>query len=107
MFEEQVRDLVSAGEVSLPPTPATGTPAGFAVASRAAVAAIPGSRFVGTTMPSAEDASYHAWVRAPGELYRGGYGARLVIVDANHGKIRGAGPATEADAAQKIGRAHV
>src|SRR3546814_397570 len=102
MFEEQVRDLVSAGEVSLPPNPATGTPAGFAVASRAAVAAIPGSRFVGTTMPSAEDASYHAWVRAPGELYRGGYGASLVIVDANNGKIRGAWPATEADAAQTL-----
>lgn len=100
MFEEQVRDLVGAEEVSLPPNPATGPSVGFAAASRAAVAAIPGSRFVGTAMPTAEDASYHAWVRAPGELYRGGYGGSLVIVDANTGKIRGAWPATEAGVAQ-------
>lgn len=100
MFEEQVRGLVGAEEVSLPPNPVTGPSVGFAAASRAAVAAIPGSRFVGTTIPSAEDASYHAWVRAPGELYRGGYGGSLVIVDANDGKIRGAWPATEASAAQ-------
>lgn len=100
LFEHEIRDLVGAEEVSLPANPATGTPVGFAAASRAAVAAIPGSRFVGTTMPSTEDASYHAWVRAPGELYRGGYGGSLVIVDANNGTIRGAWPATEADAAQ-------
>lgn len=100
LFEHEIRDLVGAEEVSLPANPATGKPVGFAVASRVAVAAIPGSRFVGTTMPSAEDASYHAWVRAPGELYRGGYGGSLVIIDANNGNIRGAWPATEADAAQ-------
>lgn len=102
MFEEQVRDLVGAEEVSLPPNRATGQAVGFAAASRAAVAAIPGSRFVGTTMPSAEDASYHAWVRAPGELYRGGYGGSLVIVDANDGSIRGAWPITEASASQIV-----
>lgn len=100
MFEDQMRALVGAEEVSLPANPATGRPIGFSAASRAAVAAIPGSRFVGTTVPSAEDASYHAWVRAPGELYRGGYGGSLVIVDANNGKIRGVWPATEADAKQ-------
>lgn len=102
MFEEQVRDLVGAEEVSLPANRATGQAVGFAAASRAAVAAIPGSRFVGTTMPSAEDASYHAWVRAPGELYRGGYGGSLVIVDANDGSIRGAWPITGARMSQIV-----
>lgn len=100
LFEHPIRDLVGAEEVSLPANPATGQPVGFAAASHAAVAAIPGSRFVGTTMPSVEDASYYAWVRAPGELYRGGYGGSLVVVDANDGGIRGAWPVTEADPAQ-------
>lgn len=100
LFEEQVRGLVGATEVSLPPNPAIGEPVGFAAAARASVAAIPGSRFVGTTLPSPADASYYAWVRAPGELYRGGYGGSLVIVDANDGAIRGAWPATDANAAQ-------
>lgn len=49
-----------------------------------------------------EDASYHAWVRAPGELYRGGYGSSLVIVNANDGSIRGAYPATDHGAARAI-----
>lgn len=100
LFEQQVRDLTGVEEASLPANPATGKPVGFAAAARAAAAAIPGSRFVGTTMPTSDDASYHAWVRAPGELYRGGYGGSLVIVDANNGKIRGAWPATEASAGQ-------
>lgn len=102
LFEHQIRDLVGAEEVSLPPNPAIGKPVGFAEASRAAVDAIPGSRFVGTAMPSAGDASYYAWVRAPGELYRGGYGGSLVIVDANDASIRGAWPATAADAKQTL-----
>ncbi|MBN8845542.1 MAG: PepSY domain-containing protein [Sphingomonadales bacterium] len=102
LFEEQVRHLVGAEEVSLPANPATGNAVGFAAAARAAVAAIPGSRFVGTTIPSTADASYYAWVRAPGELYRGGYGGSLVIVDANDGSIRGAWPATEAGFGQAL-----
>jgi uncharacterized iron-regulated membrane protein len=100
LFEDQLRAVVGAAEVSLPANPATGTPIGLAAATRAAVAAIDGSRFVGTTLPSPEDASYYAWVRAPGELYRGGYGGSLVIVDANNGAIRGAWAATDASAAQ-------
>ncbi|MGH6696685.1 PepSY-associated TM helix domain-containing protein [Sphingopyxis sp.] len=100
LFEEQVHALVGVEEVSLPANPPTGKPVGFTVAARAAVVAIPGSRFVGTTMPSAADASYYAWVRAPGELYRGGYGGSLVIVDANDGGIRGAWSATNASAGE-------
>lgn len=101
LFEEQLRGLVGAAEISLPANPATGTPIGFAAAARASVAAIDGSRFVGTTLPSSKDASYYVWVRAPGELYRGGgYGGSLVIVDANDGGIRGAWPATSANASQ-------
>ncbi len=96
MFEHEIRELAGIEEITLPANPSTGRPVGFAAAARASVAAIPGSRFVGTTFPSAEDASYYAWVRAPGELYRGGYGGSLVIVDANDGSIRGAWPANEA-----------
>ena len=99
-FEHEIADLIGAPDVSLPVNPPTGPPVGFAVAARAAVEAIPGSRFVGTPLPSAEDASYYAWVRAPGELYRGGYGGSLVVVDANDGSIRGAYPATEAGPAK-------
>lgn len=99
LFEDQLRAAVSAEEVSLPANPAAGAPVGFAAAVRAAVAAIPGSRFVGTTLPTHADASYYVWVCAPGELYRGGYGGSLVVVNANNGQIRGAWPATGADGA--------
>lgn len=98
MFEHEIAHVIGAEDITLPANPPNGGGAGFAAAATAAVAAIPGSRFVGTTLPSAEDASYYAWVRAPGELYRGGYGASLVIVDANDASIRGAYPATELDA---------
>lgn len=100
LFEHEVRDLVGAEEVVLPPVPMQGTGVGLAAAVKAGVAAIPGSRFVGTTFPSAGDASYYLWVRAPGELYRGGYGGSLVVVNANDGGIRGVWPATDAPAAQ-------
>ncbi len=98
LMEGPARTLLNAPEIELPANPPKGTDVGFAAAARAAVEAIPGSRFVGTTMPTPEDASYHAWVRAPGELYRGGYGGSLVIVDANDGSVRGAWPATDAKA---------
>ncbi|MBB4630873.1 PepSY-associated TM helix domain-containing protein [Sphingosinicella soli] len=100
LLEQPLRDLAGVPDITLPANPPAGPGVGFAAASRAAVEAIPGSRFVGTAFPSAEDASYYAWVRAPGELYRGGYGGSLVIVDANTGGVRGAWPATEADPAQ-------
>lgn len=98
LMEGPMRKLVNAPEIELPANPPEGPSVGFAAASRAAVEAIPGSRFVGTTLPTPEDASYHAWVRAPGELYRGGYGGSLVVVDANDASIRGAWPATDAKA---------
>ncbi|WP_411817819.1 PepSY-associated TM helix domain-containing protein [Hyphococcus sp. DH-69] len=98
LFEHEIAHVLDAEDISLPANPPTGTGVGFAAAAQAAVDAIPGSRFVGTTLPSPEDASYYAWVRAPGELYRGGYGASLVIVDANDATIRGAYPATDLDA---------
>lgn len=100
LFEHEIRDVVGAEEVTLPANPPNGDGIGLAAAVRAGVAAIPGSRFVGTTFPSANDASYYLWVRAPGELYRGGYGGSLVVVDANDGGIRGTWPVTEATAAQ-------
>ena len=102
LFEHPIEDLLGVEAVDLPSIRQRGTGVGFAAAANAAVEAIPGSRFVGTTLPSAQDASYHAWVRAPGELYRGGYGGSLVIVNANDGSIRGAFPATEHDAARAV-----
>lgn len=101
-FEHPIEDLIGAEGVVLPANPPDGPGIGFAAMAQAAVAAIPGSRFVGSPMPPADDASYYAWVRAPGELYRGGYGGSLVIVDANDGSIRGAYPATEYGVAKAI-----
>lgn len=100
LFEHELGELLGVPEIALPANPPRGEAVGFAAAARAATAAIPGSRFVATTLPSPGDASYYAWVRAPGELYRGGYGGSLVIVDANDGKVRGAWPVTEADPAR-------
>lgn len=99
LFEHEIRDLLGAPEVELPANLPNGPGVDFAAAREAAIAAIPGSRFVGTTLPTPEDASYYAWVRAPGELYRGGYGGSLVVVDANDASVRRVYPATEADAA--------
>lgn len=100
LFEHEVRDLIGAEEVTLPPVPVQGPGVGLAAAVKVGLAAIPGSRFVGTTLPSAADASYNLWVRAPGELYRGGYGGSLVVVNGNDGTVRGAWPVTDAPAAQ-------
>lgn len=94
--EHEIGDALGAEDASLPPIAPSREAIGLAQAVEAAVNAIPGSRFVGTTLPSSKDASYYTWVRAPGELYRGGYGASLVIVDANTGFIRGAYPITSA-----------
>ncbi|RVQ66360.1 PepSY domain-containing protein [Croceicoccus ponticola] len=102
VFEHQIGDAIGVEEITLPANPARGAPVGLDLAARAAVDAIPGSRFVGTTMPSVDDASYYAWVRGPGELYRGGYGGSLVIVDANDGSVRGAWPGTEAAPARAL-----
>lgn len=95
LFEHEIGHMLGVEDIALPANPPQPQQASFAAVHDAAEAAIPGSRFVGTTLPSAEDASYYAWVRAPGELYRGGYGGSLVIVDANDASIRGAWPATE------------
>lgn len=100
VFEHQIGDAIGAEEIVLPANPAKAAPVALDRAVASAIAAIPGSRFVGTTMPSDEDASFYAWVRAPGELYRGGYGGSLVIVDANDASVRGAWPATEAEPAR-------
>lgn len=100
IFEHAIGDAVGVHEVTLPANPPAAEQASFASVVEAAVAAVPGSRFVGTAMPSPEDASYYAWVRAPGELYRGGYGGSLVIVDANDASVRGAYPVTEAGPAK-------
>lgn len=100
LFEHPIERLVGAEAVKLPANPPQGEGIGFAAMVAAAVDAIPGSYFAGSPMPSGEDASYYAWVRAPGELYRNGYGGSLVIVDANDGSIRGAYPATEHGAAK-------
>ncbi len=100
-FEHKIEDAIGVKEVHLAANPPEGPGVGFAIAARAAVQAIPNSEFVGTTMPSGEDASYYAWVRAPGELFRA-YGASLVIVDANDGSVRGAYPGTDLSSADTL-----
>lgn len=100
IFEHEIEHAIGVEEVVLPAVVPDGEGVGFAEAAKSATEAIPGSRFVGTTFPSSEDASYHAWVRAPGELYRGGYGGSLVIINGNDGSVRGAWDVTEADAAK-------
>lgn len=99
LLEHEIGDLIGAHENTLPAIVLEGPPVGVGAAITTALEALPGSRFAGTTLPSAEDASYYVWVRAPGELYRGGYGGSLVIVDANTAAVRGAWPVTEANAA--------
>jgi uncharacterized iron-regulated membrane protein len=75
---------------------------GFAAAARAAEAAVPGSRFVGGPMTTAEDATYKLWVNQPGEFFREqGYGGSLVLVNGNDGTVRGAWPLQKASAAYK------
>lgn len=95
LFEDDLHHLLGVEHHELPPIAATASQASFKDVYDAAEAAIPGSYFVGTSMPSEADASYYAWVRAPGELYRNGYGGSLVIINANDASVRGAWPATE------------
>lgn len=103
IFDTAFRSALGVPEIELAPVAPQGEPIGFAQAVRAAEAAIPGSRFVGTTFPTAADASYEAWVRAPGELYReGGYAGSLVVIDANDGHVRGAWPLPEQGAAYQV-----
>lgn len=102
-FEHDIEGPIGAPPISLAANPPTGEGVSFAVAARAAEAAMAGSRFVGTTMPTAEDATYKAWVNQPGEYFReDGYGGSLVLVDANDGSIRGAWPLQEASLPYKL-----
>jgi uncharacterized iron-regulated membrane protein len=101
-FEHQIEGPIGAPPISLPANPPTGEGVGFAAAVRAAEAAVPGSRFVGSPMPTEADASYKTWVNQPGEYFRSdGYGGSLVIVDANDASIRGAWPLQKASAPYK------
>lgn len=102
-FEHSIEGPIGAPPISLPAVAPQGEGVGFAAAARAAEAAIPGSRFVGTPMPTAEDATYRAWVNEPGEYFReDGYGGSLVMVNANDASIRGVWPLQDASAAYKF-----
>lgn len=102
-FEHSIEDKIGAPLIHLPPIKPEGEGVGFAAFARAAEAAIPGSRFVGTPMPTAEDASYRAWVNEPGEYFReDGYGGSLVIVSDNDGSVRGVWPLKQASPAYKF-----
>jgi len=101
LFEHGLRDALGVEEVELPPNPAMTDQIGLPAAIRAASAAMPGGAWVGTTLPGEADASYHVWLRIPGDLYRG-YGSSLVVVDANDGKIRHAHPITDGGAAERF-----
>lgn len=98
-FEGGFGDLIGAQPVSLPANPPAGPPVGFATAAGAALAAIPGSTLTAVTWPKPDDATYTIRLRAPGEIRRG-YGASVVLVDANTGTVRGTYPIAQADAAR-------
>lgn len=102
-FEHTIEDAIGAPLIYLPPVKPEGEGAGFAAFARAAESAIPGSRFVGTSMPTAEDATYRAWVNEPGEYFRAdGYGGSLVIVSDNDASVRGVWPLKKASPAYKF-----
>ena len=102
-FEHNIEGAIGAPPISLPAVVPAGKGAGFAAVARAAEAAIPGSRFVGTAMPGEDDASYRAWVNEPGEYFReDGYGGSLVIVNANDASVRGIWPLKQASPAYKF-----
>jgi len=102
-FEHSIEDAIGAPLIFLPAIAPEGDGVGFAAAASAAEASIPGSSFVGTTLPTSEDATYRAWVNEPGEYFReGGYGGSLVFVNSNDGSIRGVWPLQEASPAYKF-----
>ncbi len=102
-FEHDIEDAIGAPLIFMPAVAPEGEGAGFAAAAKAAEAAIPGSRFVGTSMPTKDDATYRAWVNDPGEYFReDGYGGSLVFVNANDASIRGVWPLKTASPAYKF-----
>lgn len=102
-FEHSIEDKIGAPLIYMPLVKPEGAGAGFAAFARAAEAAIPGSRFVGTSMPTTEDATYRAWVNEPGEYFReDGYGGSLVIVNDNDASVRGVWPLRKASPAYKF-----
>lgn len=102
-FEHSIEGPIGAPPITTPAIPPAGKGAGFAAAARAAEAAVPGSRFVGGTMPTATDASFRLWVNQRGEYFRpDGYGGSLVVVNGNDASVRGAWPLQQASAAYKF-----
>jgi uncharacterized iron-regulated membrane protein len=102
-FEHSIEGPIGAPPISLPAVPPGSEGVGFAAVARAAEAAIPGSRFVGTSMPSEGDATYPIWVNEPGEYFREqGYGGSLVMIDGNDGSVRGAWPLKKASPAYQF-----
>lgn len=102
-FEHSIEGPIGAPPITTPAIPPEGEGAGFAAAARAAEAAVPGSRFVGGTMPTATDASFRLWVNQPGEYFRpDGYGGSLVVVNGNDASVRGAWPLQQASEAYKF-----
>lgn len=86
-FESGLGSLLGAKPVELPPNPPVGKPIGFAAATNAGLAAIPGSSLTQVAWPKPDDATWRVRLRAPGEIRRA-YGGSFVLVDANTGKVR-------------------
>lgn len=84
-FEDGTAKLIGAEPVAAPPVSAfAGRPVGFAVAARAAIAAVPGSRLTAVAMPAGDKPVYRVRVLAPGERRRA-YGTTTIFVDARTG----------------------
>ncbi|MBX3594611.1 PepSY-associated TM helix domain-containing protein [Sphingomonas sp.] len=100
-FEDGVGEWIGATSVTLPANPPAGPPIGFAAATRAGLAALPGSAFTQVAWPKPDDATYRVRLRAPGELRRA-YGGSYVLVDANDGRVRGVFPIAAASPANRF-----
>lgn len=102
-FEHSIEGPIGAPPISLPAVAPEPQGVGFAAVARAAEAAIPGSRFVGTGMPKENDATYPIWVNQPGEYFREeGYGGSLVMINGNDASVRGTWPLKKASPAYKF-----
>lgn len=101
LFEHELREGLGIPEVELPANPARGPLIGLAEAAAAGTATMAGSVFVGTTLPTAEDAVFHMTVRGPDEPYRS-YGGSQVVIDAHDGRIIHTDPLTGASAGRQF-----
>lgn len=101
VFEDSLRALIGGQAAEMAPLRPAGPPIPFSVATRAALAAMPGARLTMVAWPTPSDATYRVRLLAPGELRRA-YGLTTVFVDANSGGVRQVVPADAGPAGRRF-----